>query len=641
MKDDSVPLVAPATRNARRVLRVVGWNLLFILVGLLLVGSVGEVYFRVSMPFAYGFQSVQFVDDVGVLYEPNSSIGKTNLLDLWTISQSNSLGFPDREPIDSAHAAEGCHITVIGDSFVAGVGVPLSDRLQVSLEEIALSAAPDLDVTTSAFGFSGTAQANQLAFYDEYARGLFPKLIVLVFVENDLYGNFGKGLAALRRWDADHQPYNYAYRAMDGTVELGAADPDWHLHRPAISHMRRGVDFLLSKSYFATWVHKNGAYRFIDRMFPLNPVVLPSDPNISDYTVFALRQFKQRADRDGASLVLLADFSSESTYNILPDIYQVVSEIATPMNIPIVSVSDHVFRNRYDVQDMRLSSDVHWSSLGHLWAAEALFEFLKANRDICAGVKIDFNHRELLRNRKDWDRKVKAGRAVISSVFDIYLDGNELTYAKEPCSHADTDAPFFLHITPTDATRFAMEGGRYFDNRDFFFSTQGARFDDKCMANVVLPEYEIDYIRTGQFINGADSEDVEIWNVGYNFALPRIMESLQEIQQSGQEPVIHSNFDIYLDDSRMIYVKDSCDADDRNTPFYLHVFPTDENNLPNDREESGFDNLDFELMQKGGESDGACFAVVVLPEYDIANVRTGQFVRGEGEVWEASIEFAE
>lgn len=186
-----------------------------------------------------------------------------------------------------------------------------------------------------------------------------------------------------------------------------------------------------------------------------------------------------------------------------------------------------------------------------------------------------------------------------------------------------------------------MESGRYFDNRDFFFSTQGARFDDKCMANVVLPEYEIDYIRTGQFINGADSEDVEAWSAHYNLASSEIIDAVQEIRLSDRQPDIRSNFDIYLDDSRMIYVKDSCDADDQYTPFFLHVVPADENNLPSDREESGFDNLDFELMQRGGESDGACFAAVNLPDYEIASIRTGQFVHDGGNVWEANIEFGE
>ena len=119
------------------------------------------------------------------------------------------------------------------------------------------------------------------------------------------------------------------------------------------------------------------------------------------------------------------------------------------------------------------------------------------------------------------------------------------------------------------------------------------------------------------------------------------MNALVDLRQSGIEPDIRSDFDVYIKDAQLIYMKDSCDADDRDLPFFLHVFPTDEADLTEGREDSCFDNLDFELMRNGGESDGSCYASVDLPEYDIGSIRTGQWVRGEGNVWEASIDFAE
>ena len=91
----------------------------------------------------------------------------------------------------------------------------------------------------------------------------------------------------------------------------------------------------------------------------------------------------------------------------------------------------------------------------------------------------------------------------------------------------------------------------------------------------------------------------------------------------------------------MIYVRESCNTDDSGTPFFLHVFPADENDLLPNRQESGFDNLGFEMMQKGGMVDSGCFAAVDLPEYEIASIMTGQWGRGEGNVWESNIEFGE
>ena len=177
---------------------------------------------------------------------------------------------------------------------------------------------------------------------------------------------------------------------------------------------------------------------------------------------------------------------------------------------------------------------------------------------------------------------------------------------------------------------------RGFDDLSFDFYERGELFNGKCMVSVDLPKYEIESIRTGQF-DGGD----EIWEVDYNFALPEILDAVNELLQSERDPVVRSNFDVYIDEDQLIYVKESCSADDRDLLFFLHVFPADENDLPADREESGFDNLGFELMQKGGVHDDVCFAAVDLPEYDIAGIKTGQWVHGEGSVWEASIEFAE
>ncbi len=73
--------------------------------------------------------------------------------------------------------------------------------------------------------------------------------------------------------------------------------------------------------------------------------------------------------------------------------------------------------------------------------------------------------------------------------------------------------------------------------------------------------------------------------------------------------------------------------------FFLHVFPTDPDDLPKDRRQYGFDNLDFQFEDRRiilrMES---CAAMVDLPAYEIESVRTGQFITsdtsGEGEIWE-------
>ena len=71
--------------------------------------------------------------------------------------------------------------------------------------------------------------------------------------------------------------------------------------------------------------------------------------------------------------------------------------------------------------------------------------------------------------------------------------------------------------------------------------------------------------------------------------------------------------------------------------FLLCGVPAGNGDLPEHRKEYGFDNLDFTLATHGARLDGNCVAVVPLPAYPIATVRTGQY-DDTGALWTA--EFA-
>lgn len=50
--------------------------------------------------------------------------------------------------------------------------------------------------------------------------------------------------------------------------------------------------------------------------------------------------------------------------------------------------------------------------------------------------------------------------------------------------------------------------------------------------------------------------------------------------------------------------------------------PSDVDDLPDKRIESGFDNLDFVFATRDLMFDGMCVASVGLPDYDIERIRT-------------------
>ena len=95
------------------------------------------------------------------------------------------------------------------------------------------------------------------------------------------------------------------------------------------------------------------------------------------------------------------------------------------------------------------------------------------------------------------------GAPVAQSHFDLYLNGNALTYIKDSCAPGDADARFFLHIIPADPADLpADERERGFANMDFHFADHGERIGDICVAERELPGYAIERVITGQFVSG-------------------------------------------------------------------------------------------------------------------------------------------
>ena len=101
------------------------------------------------------------------------------------------------------------------------------------------------------------------------------------------------------------------------------------------------------------------------------------------------------------------------------------------------------------------------------------------------------------------------------------------------------------------------------------------------------------------------------------------------------QPAARERFDIYFDGDRVIYRKEQCAAADIADKFLLHLFPANPDDLPDDRREYGFDNLDFHFRSLGVMWEGKCIATANLPDYEIARIRTGQYIPGREHLWKA------
>lgn len=120
-------------------------------------------------------------------------------------------------------------------------------------------------------------------------------------------------------------------------------------------------------------------YRHIDSTFA--QIDLP--PVFEDalaYTEFGLEQFKRRADRDGVKLVILASHSAKLYRNLL---FDRLNAMAADLDIPVSDQHEYIVRIGADPSDAEWKHDIHWSENGHLWAAEALLEWLRDNQNVC------------------------------------------------------------------------------------------------------------------------------------------------------------------------------------------------------------------------------------------------------------------
>ena len=230
-------------------------------------------------------------------------------------------------------------------------------------------------------------------------------------------------------------------------------------------------------------------------------------------------------------------------------------------------------------------------------------------------------------------------RALFNVHFDAGDDGDNarLVYVREPCAAEDTRGRFLLSVFPKDANDLPdefREAGH--EPLNFDFDLQGAIFDGRCAAIVPMPPYPVAAIRTGQWVHDGEG----LWSAPMTYLDPELSDAYRQAHAAAlaSEPVARANYDIYRDGDRLIYIKETCEAEDARGRFLLSVFPKSRDDLPEKFRELGHESLNFDFDDYGAAFDGKCVVIRALPDYPIASVETGQWIPGGASLWRA--EFA-
>ena len=110
---------------------------------------------------------------------------------------------------------------------------------------------------------------------------------------------------------------------------------------------------------------------------------------------------------------------------------------------------------------------------------------------------------------------------------------------------------------------------------------------------------------------------------------------VNQLIQQADEQVIRAGWHVYRTGRTLVYRKQPCAPADVQAKFVLHVYPVDPADLPADRKQYGFDNLDFHFNPGGERVDDECMVLVRVPAYAIDRIRTAQLAIENRILWEA------
>ena len=110
------------------------------------------------------------------------------------------------------------------------------------------------------------------------------------------------------------------------------------------------------------------------------------------------------------------------------------------------------------------------------------------------------------------------------------------------------------------------------------------------------------------------------------------------------EPLLRSYLDLYMAEDTLYLLKEPCSAEELSDAsitgrWTVDIVPIREEDFLAEERPWGHKSYYFLFRERGVILGSKCMATVPLPDYPIAEIKALRFLRGEGIVWERSIDF--
>ena len=198
-------------------------------------------------------------------------------------------------------------------------------------------------------------------------------------------------------------------------------------------------------------------------------------------------------------------------------------------------------------------------------------------------------------------------------------------FSEEEIEVIDLDACFGHHDPAHNDREWANSPYRL--RNDYHWNEAGNELAAVCLYRVLEEKEGITALSEGglqetlfQYYAAFGDEPLKAWEGGGAISLETVAKIREQYWASDV-----FDFDVSLEGDSLLYVKEDCSPADIKAPFFLHVTPVDERDLPEHRRRDGFDDLGF---SPGGlkTDDQRCVVRRRLPDYPIRHIHTGQFV---------------